>query len=192
MRTLLYPATSDTDHYAAPGDFHANCGQGSPTKLCDNGVFVNEQVALPSEVFLISFFRPSLLPPSSVPPRHSHAPRDGASNGLKPVLGGFICSVCQGTDFLGVAFPRFATPRHLQMQGPTHTRTHTPTHKTLNCWQNLGSKFGRARDLGCVCVLYYCRTYYKAVRVGGGGDWRTCATRDDEPRPVWTSLPITH
>ena len=24
----------------------------------------------------------------------------------------------------------------------------------------------------------------------GGGYWRT-ATRDDEPRPVWTSLPIT-
>ena len=22
-----------------------------------------------------------------------------------------------------------------------------------------------------------------------GGYWRTCATRDDEPRPVWTSLP---
>jgi hypothetical protein len=27
---------------------------------------------------------------------------------------------------------------------------------------------------------------------GGGGYGRTCATRDDEPRPVWTSLPITH
>jgi hypothetical protein len=44
----------------------------------------------------------------------------------------------------------------------------------------------------CVCVFYYCRTYYKAVRVGGGGEWRTCAMRDDEPRPVWMSLPITH
>jgi hypothetical protein len=27
----------------------------------------------------------------------------------------------------------------------------------------------------CVCVFYYCSTYYKAVRVGGGGEWRTCA-----------------
>ena len=28
---------------------------------------------------------------------------------------------------------------------------------------------------GCTeCVFYYCRTYYKAVRVGGGGEWRTC------------------
>jgi hypothetical protein len=27
---------------------------------------------------------------------------------------------------------------------------------------------------------------------GGGEQWRTCATRDYEPRPVWTSLPITH
>ncbi len=43
-----------------------------------------------------------------------------------------------------------------------------------------------------MCVFYYCRTYYKAVRVGGGGEWRTCAMRDDEPRPVWMSLPITH
>jgi hypothetical protein len=42
-----------------------------------------------------------------------------------------------------------------------------------------------------VCV-YYCSTYDKAVREGGGGEWRTCATRDDETRPVWTSLPITH
>jgi hypothetical protein len=29
------------------------------------------------------------------------------------------------------------------------------------------------------------------VYMGGGGYGRTCATRDDEPRPVWTSLPIT-
>jgi hypothetical protein len=28
--------------------------------------------------------------------------------------------------------------------------------------------------------------------VGGRKQWRTCATRDYEPRPVWTSLPITH
>ena len=27
--------------------------------------------------------------------------------------------------------------------------------------------------------------------MGRGGYWRTCATRDDEPSPVWTSLPIT-
>ncbi len=49
----------------------------------------------------------------------------------------------------------------------------------------------------CVCesvgeMCVYCRTYYKAVRVGGGGEWRTCAMRDDEPRPVWMRLLITH
>ncbi len=27
---------------------------------------------------------------------------------------------------------------------------------------------------------------------GGGGEWRTCAMRDDEPRPVWMNLLITH
>jgi hypothetical protein len=26
---------------------------------------------------------------------------------------------------------------------------------------------------------------------GGGGYGRTCATRDNEPRPVWARLPIT-
>ena len=50
----------------------------------------------------------------------------------------------------------------------------------------------KSRACPGVCVFYYCRTYYKAVRVGGGGEWRTCAMRDDKPRPVWMSLPITH
>jgi hypothetical protein len=52
-----------------------------------------------------------------------------------------------------------------------------------------GGGYGRTC---ATCVFYYCRTYYKAVRVGEGGEWRTCAMRDDEPRPVWMSLPITH
>ena len=26
-----------------------------------------------------------------------------------------------------------------------------------------------------MCVFYYCRTYYKTVRMEGGGEWRTCA-----------------
>ena len=45
----------------------------------------------------------------------------------------------------------------------------------------------------CVCV------FITAVPItelfageGGRGEMRTCATRDDEPRPVWTSLPIAH
>jgi hypothetical protein len=42
------------------------------------------------------------------------------------------------------------------------------------------------------CVVdYYCSTEYKAVRVGEGGWWRTCAMRYDEPRLVWTSLTTT-
>jgi len=32
---------------------------------------------------------------------------------------------------------------------------------------------------GNVRVFYYCRTYYKAIRVGGG-EWRTCATREQQ------------
>ena len=34
-----------------------------------------------------------------------------------------------------------------------------------------------------VCV-YYCSTYYKAVRESSEGKWRTCATKDYEPRPM--------
>jgi hypothetical protein len=40
----------------------------------------------------------------------------------------------------------------------------------------MGGWMGGRRDGWC--VFYYCRTYYKAVRVGGGGEWRTCAMRD--------------
>ncbi len=69
---------------------------------------------------------------------------------------------------LSIVHDRFGSSTHVQQNGAI-------SPKTKN-----------------VCVFYYCRTYYKAVRVGGGGEWRTCAMRDDEPRPVWMSLPITH
>ena len=32
---------------------------------------------------------------------------------------------------------------------------------------------------------YYCSTFDKAVRVGGGGEWRTCATRDVSRSVHW-------
>ena len=43
-----------------------------------------------------------------------------------------------------------------------------------------------------VCVFITAGPSTKLFAWGGGGYWRTCATRDDEPRLVWTSLPITH
>jgi len=51
----------------------------------------------------------------------------------------------------------------------THTRVHTQ----------------------CVCVLLL-QDLLQSCSRGGGGEWRTCAMRDDEPRPVWMSLPIMH
>ena len=42
----------------------------------------------------------------------------------------------------------------------------------------------------CVCLLLQ-YLFQSCSRVCGGKQWRTCATRDYEPRPVWTSLPIT-
>ncbi len=46
---------------------------------------------------------------------------------------------------------------------------------------------------GCphVCVLLL-QDLLQSCSRGGGGEWRTCAMRDDEPRPLWMSLPITH
>jgi len=46
----------------------------------------------------------------------------------------------------------------------------------------------RLRATRTRCVFYYCRIYYKAVRVGGE-ESGTCAMRDDEPRPVKGGCP---
>jgi len=45
---------------------------------------------------------------------------------------------------------------------------------------------------GCVCVFITAGPSTKLFAWGGGGYWRTCATRDVKPRPVWTSLPIKY
>jgi hypothetical protein len=37
--------------------------------------------------------------------------------------------------------------------------------------------FPLASPLPCSVRVYHCSTYYKAVHVGGGGSWRTCAAR---------------
>jgi hypothetical protein len=47
------------------------------------------------------------------------------------------------------------------------------------------------RLLQCLCLLLQ-YLLESCSRGGEGKQWRTCATRDYEPRPVWTSLPITH
>ncbi len=43
-----------------------------------------------------------------------------------------------------------------------------------------------------VCVFITAGPITKLFARGGGGEWRTCAMRDDEPRPVWMSPLITH
>ena len=40
---------------------------------------------------------------------------------------------------------------------------------------------------GSVCVFITAGPITKLFAGGGGGEWRTCAMRDDEPRPVWMS-----
>jgi hypothetical protein len=85
----------------------------------------------------------------------------------------------------------FQSDRRGVLCGPLYSRTRPSVNLVQRalCACLLSSLISKVRS---VCVFYYCRTYYKAVRVGGGGEWRTCAMRDDEPRPVWMSLPITH
>jgi hypothetical protein len=43
-----------------------------------------------------------------------------------------------------------------------------------------------------VCVFITTGPITKLFAGGGGGEWRTCAMIDDEPRPVWMSPLITH
>jgi hypothetical protein len=43
-----------------------------------------------------------------------------------------------------------------------------------------------------VCVFITAGPITKLFAGGGGGEWRTCAMRNDEPRPVWMSPLITH
>ncbi len=43
-------------------------------------------------------------------------------------------------------------------------------------WTSLRGEMEDMSVRVCVCV-YYCRTYYKAVCGGGGGQLRTCAMR---------------
>jgi len=54
--------------------------------------------------------------------------------------------------------------------------------------------FHRLSTRVIVCVLLLQDLLQNCSRGGGGpgGEWRTCAMRDDESRPVWISLPITH
>jgi hypothetical protein len=63
---------------------------------------------------------------------------------------------------------------------------------------NLGAVLATSFKGGstCVCVLLQC-VFITAVPIAklfarGGGEWKTCATRDYEPKPVRTSLPIAH
>jgi hypothetical protein len=44
--------------------------------------------------------------------------------------------------------------------------------------------------LQCVCLLL--QDLLQSCARGGGGEWRTCAMRYDEPRLVWTRLTTTH
>ena len=48
-------------------------------------------------------------------------------------------------------------------------------------------------DVGwAVCVFITAGPITKLFAGGGGGEWRTYAMIDDEPRPVWMSPLITH
>jgi hypothetical protein len=64
-------------------------------------------------------------------------------------------------------------------QGGWCNPTTSPSGDLIPTIRGSGAHPGRGKACSRVCVYY-------------GEDMCTCATRDDEPRPVWTSLPITH
>jgi hypothetical protein len=43
-----------------------------------------------------------------------------------------------------------------------------------------------------VCVFITAAPSTKLFTWGGGGIWEDMCYRDNEPRPVWTRLPMTH
>jgi hypothetical protein len=88
--------------------------------------------------------------------------------------------------------PSILSHKHTQAHTSTHKHTHRPdagssetdkqivtitTHTHTHVWETL-----------TVCVFITAGPSSKLFAWGGGGYWGTCATRDDEPRPVWTSL----
>jgi hypothetical protein len=97
---------------------------------------------------------------------------------------------------------------HTQMHTPhthTHTRTHTYTHNVGNtscgvpaCTHSQPVAFfspGIASCPRCVCVYYSAGPIMKLCAGGEGTVKDMCyenSMRYDEPRLVWTSLPITH
>ena len=65
--------------------------------------------------------------------------------------------------------------------------------RELTLYSPLTLSLTSARELKpCVCVFITTAPNTKLCTCVGGGYWRTCATRDDEPRLVWTSLPTRH
>jgi hypothetical protein len=70
-------------------------------------------------------------------------------------VGGWLLGMQNLFDFAACCSPFKATPLDLEKASPAGG--HLLTLCVL------------------LCVFYYCSTYYKAVRVGGGGEWRTCA-----------------
>ena len=139
---------------------------------------------------------------------HAHEPKHACAHGL-------VCTLTPGTSassklrLIPSASQRMTLtmPKSMPSNSSTpqkwearkrkislfHARAHTHALYPLTLRILIQPEYdGFVVIVQCVCV-YYCSTSYKAVRVcGGGKQWRTCATRDYEPRPVWTSLPITH
>ena len=99
------------------------------------------------------------------------------------------CAVCGGEEEVETQIQK---PAGEGGSSNTHKRAHRPSeYSTMTGLAALsGGPVEKEDAKTCVCV-YYCRTYYKAVRVGEGGWWRTCAMRYDEPRLVWR-LTTTH
>jgi hypothetical protein len=57
-------------------------------------------------------------------------------------------------------------------------------------WDLIPTIRGSGACVLCVCVFITAGPSTKLFAWEGGGYGRTCATKDDEPRPVWTRLPI--
>ena len=95
--------------------------------------------------------------------------------------------ITKNNGYIVLATTRKPTPRigYLTIRFSSAKMTHYG-FSSVPCWASRACPRSR-----CVCVSLL-QDLLQSCSRGGGGEWRTCAMKDDEPRPVWMMLPITH
>ncbi len=119
---------------------------------------------------------------------HAHRPADRTPRSSSTALAGSCGSRTHLFHLLCQHHARASTPCDAQVLVKLSlAQPEAPSRSTITAVPII--KLFVWGEFVCLLLQYLLQN---CSRVGGGKQWRTCATRDYEPRPVWTSLPITH